>query len=190
MSAPNDPKTLTELSRFLSFVLRHKPESIGLELDDQGWADVDALVEKASAHGRTISEAVVKTIVATSPKQRFALSEDRRWIRASQGHSIAVELGYEPKEPPELLFHGTVAASLEAIRASGLLRMGRHHVHLSPDSTTARTVGVRRGKPVILTVAALRMHRAGHAFFLSANGVWLTDSVPARYLTVLTETEA
>ncbi|HEU5057417.1 MAG TPA: RNA 2'-phosphotransferase [Kofleriaceae bacterium] len=172
----------TRVSKFLSLVLRHRPEVIGLELDPAGWAEIDALLERCRAHGRPLSRELLEEIVATSPKQRFAISDDGRRVRASQGHSLEVELGYAPSQPPALLFHGTVAASLPAIRAGGLQKMGRHHVHLSPDAATARAVGMRRGPPVVLAIAAGRMHRAGHLFFRSANGVWLTEHVPPGYI--------
>lgn len=172
-----------ELSKFLSFVLRHKPDAVGLRLDSGGWVAIDELIEKCRAHGRLFTKDDVLEIVTTSRKQRFALSEDGRLIRANQGHSIDVELGYEQREPPSLLYHGTVAVHIDSIRKSGLLRMERHHVHLSFDEATARIVGKRRGKPVILTVVALEMHRDGHVFFRSANGVWLTDAVPSKYIT-------
>jgi putative RNA 2'-phosphotransferase len=175
-----DPKTRT--SKFLSFVLRHEPGAIGLELDCNGWAEIEALVERCRVAGKPLSREDLEEIVAISPKRRFAISEDGRRIRASQGHSIHVDLGYEPARPPEVLFHGTVASSLPAIRADGLRKMARHHVHLSPDAATARTVGMRRGRPVVLRIAAGRMDGDGHAFFLSANGVWLVDEVPPAYI--------
>ena len=177
-----DPKELTRLSKFLSLVLRHEPGAIGIELDRQGWADVDELVARCAAHGTPITREVLETLVATSPKRRFALSEDGRRVRASQGHSIDVELGYEPATPPETLYHGTVETILDAIRDEGLRRMERHHVHLSADLETATIVGRRRGRAVVLRVDAGRMHRDGHAFFVSANGVWLTEHVPPAYL--------
>ena len=129
-----------------------------------------------------MSRDLIEAVVATSAKQRFAISDDGRRIRASQGHSVPVELGYEPAEPPELLFHCTVGGSLSSIRAEGLLKRNRHHVHLSRDAQAAREVGARRGKPVVLRIAAGRMHRDGHVFFLSANGVWLTERVPPAYI--------
>jgi putative RNA 2'-phosphotransferase len=177
-----DSSALTRLSKFLSFVLRHDPGAIGVALDRSGWADIDELLEHCRAHGRPLSREVLESIVANSPKRRFAISDDGRRVRASQGHSVDVDLGYEPATPPEWLFHGTVAASLPAIRAAGLARMARHHVHLSPDAATARAVGARRGRPVVLRVAAGRMHGDGHLFFLSANGVWLTERVPPDYI--------
>lgn len=177
-----DPKRLTELSKFLSFVLRHEPEAIGVVLDANGWTDIDRLLEACRAHGKVLSRELLEAIVATSPKQRFAISDDGRRVRANQGHSVEVDLAYEPAAPPETLFHGTASASLPAIRATGLKKMDRHHVHLSPDAATARTVGGRRGKPVVLPIAAARMSRDGHVFYLSANGVWLTDHVPPEYI--------
>jgi putative RNA 2'-phosphotransferase len=177
-----EPRALTRLSKFLSFVLRHDPRAVGIALDPSGWVDVDHLLEQCRAHGRPISREELEAVVTAGPKRRFAVSDDGRRVRASQGHSIDVELGYQPAAPPELLYHGTVAASLAAIRASGLERMARHHVHLSPDEATARTVGGRRGRPVVLRVAAGRMHRDGHTFYLSASGVWLTDRVPPEYI--------
>jgi putative RNA 2'-phosphotransferase len=177
-----DAKSRTSLSKFLSFVLRHQPQAIGLELDAQGWVAIDRLLAQCRAHGRDLSREALTEVVETSPKRRFAVSEDGQRIRASQGHSVEVQLGYEPATPPEVLFHGTVASVLGSIKSLGLAKMARHHVHLSPDSQTARAVGARRGKPVVLKIAAGRMHRDGHSFFLSANGVWLTDRVPAQYI--------
>jgi putative RNA 2'-phosphotransferase len=177
-----DERARTRVSKFLSFVLRHRPDSIGLELDDAGWVDVETLLRESQASGTTITRAELEEVVATSPKRRFALSEDGLRIRASQGHSVEVELGYEPAPPPEQLFHGTVASALESIRAQGLVRMARHHVHLSSDRATATNVGQRRGAPIILTVRAGRMHRAGFVFYVSANGVWLTEHVPPEFL--------
>ncbi len=177
-----DPRALVAASKFLSYVLRHHPEAIGLTLDAAGWAEVDALLERCRAARHPLSRADLDEIIATSPKRRFALSEDGRRVRASQGHSVPVELGYAPTVPPEVLYHGTAPGALPSIRAGGLRRMERHHVHLSPDAATARAVGRRRGKPVVLEVEALRMHRDGHVFQLSANGVWLTEQVPAQYI--------
>jgi putative RNA 2'-phosphotransferase len=168
----------TRVSKYLSFVLRHDPGAIGIVLDRNGWAEVDILLAQCRAHGKEISRAMLEDVVATNPKRRFALSDDGLRIRANQGHSIEVDLAYAPAEPPEMLFHGTVVAALPAIRAEGLKRMQRHHVHLSPDVTTATTVGGRRGTAVILRVRAGTMHRDGHLFYLSTNGVWLTEKVP------------
>ena len=179
-----DERSRTRLSKFLSYVLRHKPEAIRLELDAEGWADVDTLLRLSREDGKEIARAELEEVVATSPKQRFALSGDGLRIRANQGHSAKVDLGYEPTTPPEMLFHGTVARNLGAIRARGLVRMKRHHVHLSMDRDTAAKVGQRRGEPLVLTVRAGDMHRAGFAFFVSENGVWLTEHVPSRFLEI------
>lgn len=167
------------LSKFLSFVLRHRPESIGLSLDAEGWAELDHLVERANAAGRRLHRADVEDVVRTSDKQRFALSGDGRCIRAQQGHSTAARPSFEPAEPPSLLFHGTAERNLPSIREEGLKPGRRHHVHLSADRRTALGVGARHGKAVVLLIDSGRMHRKGHAFFRSGNGVWLIDHVPA-----------
>lgn len=180
MSTPDLKKT----SKFLSFVLRHKPEAIGLTLDAEGWADVDDLLARADP-ALALDRALLEEVVATSDKKRFALSEDGRRIRANQGHSVAVDLGLERREPPALLFHGTATRFLAAIEREGLKPGRRQHVHLSRDVETARTVGRRHGKPVILQVAAGTLHAAGQAFYLSDNGVWLTDHVAPAALTRL-----
>ena len=177
-----DLRTRTATSKFLSLVLRHRPELIGIELDPQGWVAIDVLLARCTARGRSLSRDELLEIVATSPKRRFALSDDGERIRANQGHSVEVDLGLAPREPPDVLFHGTVAAALPAIRAEGLARMDRHHVHLSADEATAKLVGSRRGAPVVLRIDAKAMHRDGHVFFVADNGVWLTDHVPPQYL--------
>jgi putative RNA 2'-phosphotransferase len=173
------------LSKFLSLVLRHKPEEIGLTLDSAGWADVEELLRLAAANGTAFDRVRLLAIVAASDKQRFALSADGQRIRANQGHSRDVELGLAPREPPDVLFHGTATRFLESILAHGLLKGDRQHVHLSPDSTTAIAVGRRHGKPLVLEVNARAMAADGMRFFLSANGVWLTERVPAAYLRVV-----
>ena len=175
-------RSLVETSKFLSYVLRHRPDSIGITLDENGWVEVDVLLAAAQRHGKRISRELLEQVVAENDKKRFALCDDGQRIRASQGHSVSVDLNLQPVEPPELLYHGTVERFLDSIRSQGLVRGKRHHVHLSPDEATARKVGSRRGKPVILTIEAGRMHAAGHQFFCSANGVWLTDRVPAEFV--------
>lgn len=169
-------------SKFLSLVLRHRPGLIGLTLDPAGWVSVEELLRACRAHGRAITLDELRDVVAGNDKRRFAFSEDGRMIRASQGHSVAVELGYSPAVPPATLYHGTIGKFLPSIREGGLSRGDRHHVHLSPDEETARRVGRRRGRPVVLKVESGRMHLDGHLFFLSANGVWLTEHVPPAYL--------
>lgn len=175
---------MKEISKFLSYILRHDPGSIGLALDPQGWVDVDALLDKAKAAGRPIDRATLEAVVADNDKKRFTLSEDGRRIRAAQGHSVAVDLGLDPVVPPARLFHGTATRNLDAIMIEGLKPGSRQKVHLSADEATARTVGQRHGKPVILTVDTAGMHAEGYLFWQAENGVWLTDTVPPRFLSL------
>jgi putative RNA 2'-phosphotransferase len=170
------------LSKLLSLVLRHEPQRLGLVLDPAGWVGVEALLAACGREGIPLTREKLAALVAASDKQRFAFDETRTRLRANQGHSVSVELGYEAKAPPEILYHGTVEKFLASIREHGLRKGERHHVHLSADRETATRVGARRGRPVILTVRSGDLHRAGHAFFLSANGVWLVDAVPPAYL--------
>ncbi|MGU3779368.1 RNA 2'-phosphotransferase [Burkholderia metallica] len=173
-----------EVSRYLSYLLRHAPQTIGLRLDPEGWADIDELIAGAARHGHRLDRATLETVCATNDKQRFALSHDGRRIRAVQGHSTpVVQRRYPPAQPPERLYHGAATRFLDSIRAQGLKPGARHHVHLSPDMRTALAVGARYGVPVILAVDAQRMHRQGHTFHVAENGVWLTDAVPAEFLT-------
>ncbi len=169
------------LSKFMSLVLRHQPEAANIYLDDEGWAAVDALLKGMAQAGLPITEDELREVVASSDKQRFALSTDGSRIRANQGHSRPVELGLQPMTPPALLFHGTASANAASILASGLKRQRRQHVHLSADAETARKVGSRHGRPVVFQVDAAAMAAAGHLFYCSANGVWLTDAVPPQY---------
>jgi putative RNA 2'-phosphotransferase len=180
MATPSDP--LRPLSKFLSLVLRHQPQTIGLTLDEAGWVEVDELLRALGRHGHPTDRAQLEQVVAQSDKQRFALSPDGRRIRANQGHSVPVELGYTPQTPPERLYHGTAARNLPAIQAEGLVRGSRHHVHLSPDVDTAYRVGQRHGAPVVLPILAGDMHRQGYPFYQSDNGVWLTEHVPPQFL--------
>lgn len=175
-------KSNSTKSKFLSLVLRHRPDLIGLTLDSEGWTSIEDLLARAAQHGTTISRIELDDIVATSDKKRFAISEDGLRIRANQGHSIDVDLKLAPLTPPDLLYHGTVEKFIDSIRRNGLIKGQRHHVHLSADLATAELVGQRRGKPVILTVLAGEMAKAGMAFFRSENGVWLTDHVPPAYI--------
>jgi putative RNA 2'-phosphotransferase len=177
-----DERRLVKVSKFLAKHLRHRPERIGITLDEGGWTDVGELLAASASHGFPISREELDRTVADNPKRRFAFDESRERIRASQGHSVPVDLELPVVVPPDVLYHGTVERSLPAIRREGLRPMGRHHVHLSPDEETARQVGARRGHPVVLTVDARTMAEAGHEFRLSANGVWLVDRVPPRYL--------
>lgn len=175
---------MKETSKFLSFILRHDPGSIGLVLDTQGWADVDDLIARATASGRHLDRATLEGIVAANDKKRFTLSADGRRIRAAQGHSVEVDLGLEGAVPPSPLYHGTATRFLDSIMSDGLKPGSRQKVHLSAELATARAVGQRHGKPVVLLVDAARMHAEGHAFWRAENGVWLTDAVPPRFLQV------
>ncbi len=175
-------KKLRNTSKFLSLVLRHQPETIGITLDDAGWVRVDELLSALSRHGKAISQASLEEVVNTNDKQRFSFSTDGLRIRANQGHSVEIELGYQPATPPEILYHGTPQQFVAAIAREGLKKMNRHHVHLHVDVATSTAVGRRRGTPVLLRVKALAMHESGHAFFVTPNEVWLTDHVPVEYL--------
>jgi putative RNA 2'-phosphotransferase len=175
-----------ELSKFLSFVLRHKPDSIGIALDSQGWVSVDDLIAKSHAAGTHFTREDLFYVVETSDKKRFSLSADVRLIRAAQGHSVAVDLGLIPREPPTVLFHGTATQFVAAILAEGLKPKSRQQVHLSADEATAKRVGQRHGKPTVLKVDALRMHQQGFKFVRADNGVWLTDLVPLEFLILAT----
>ena len=176
------PSELTSISKFLSLVLRHQPQSIGLVLDEAGWAGIEDLMAKAAAAGRRFSRDTLAEVVRSSDKQRFALSADGLRIRANQGHSIDVALGLEAAMPPDVLFHGTASRFLAAILATGLDKRQRHHVHLTHDLATAQAVGRRYGTLVVLDIDAARMRADGHAFYRSANGVWLVEHVPPAYL--------
>src|SRR6202453_1767561 len=176
-----DRKLIT-LSKFLAKHLRHAPEALGLSLRPGGWVIVDDLLAASKGIGFPISYDELMECVETNDKKRFSFDDTGDLIRANQGHSTAVDLQLEQKQPPEILYHGTVERFLDSIMAEGLKKGKRHHVHLSQDTETARRVGARRGKPVILTVDAAKMHGQGHKFFLSANGVWPVESVPAEFL--------
>jgi putative RNA 2'-phosphotransferase len=174
---------LVTLSKFLAKHLRHAPDALGLTLQPGGWVAVDDLLAASGRAGFPITYEELRECVETNDKQRFSFDDTGDLIRANQGHSAPVDLQLEEKTPPAVLYHGTVERFLGSILVEGLTKGKRHHVHLSRDTDTARKVGVRRGKPVILQVDAATMHGAGFKFFLSANGVWLTESVPAHFLT-------
>ena len=177
-----DDKRFVHVSKYLSKYLRHEPEALGLTLASGGWVEVDALLLAAASHGMPISRPELDEVVARNSKQRFSFDETGKLIRANQGHSVEVDLQLEPLTPPEVLYHGTAAHLVEAIGRDGLLKMSRHHVHLSVDPATARQVGGRHGRPVVFEVAAGAMHSEGYTFYRSANGVWLTDHVPPQFL--------
>jgi putative RNA 2'-phosphotransferase len=176
--------TIVSTSKLLSYVLRHRPDSIGLQLDANGWADVDVLLARLAAHGKPVTRDQLERVVAENDKQRFAFDLNRTRIRASQGHSIPVELDLRPAQPPDVLYHGTASRFLKSILASGLRAGNRQHVHLSGDVDTARKVGARHGFPVVLRVNTVRMRADGIPFYRSDNGVWLTGPVAPRYLSV------
>ena len=177
----NDNRAI-RVSRRLAYYLRHAPESAGLELDSAGWVPVAALLAALARQGTVLTRAELDRIVAENDKQRFAFDPSGTRIRASQGHTVAVDLRLPRADPPAVLYHGTVARFLPSIRREGLRPMRRTHVHLSATSQTAAVVGARRGRPVVLRVDAGGLAAAGHPFWLSANGVWLTDHVPPAYL--------
>jgi putative RNA 2'-phosphotransferase len=179
------PKQLVTVSKFLSKHLRHEPEALGLTLTEGGWIEVESLLAACAAHGFPISRDQLDEVVRTSDKQRFSFDDTGTRIRANQGHSTPVDLKLEPIAPPALLYHGTPEKNVTVITAFGLLKMKRHHVHLSPDVETARKVGARRGRPVIFTIDSAAMHAQGHPFYCSENGVWLTDRVPPEFLRLL-----
>ena len=177
-----DEKKLKQISKRLSLVLRHQPELIGVKLDEQGWIEVDTLLAAFSKKFFPLQLDELQHVVENNNKKRFAFSEDEKMIRASQGHSIEIKLEYEPIEPPTILYHGTAEKFVDSIQKQGLLKRKRHHVHLSADEATAKNVGSRHGKPVILIVKSAEMHQTGIEFFRSENGVWLTDHVPVEYI--------
>jgi len=178
-----DKQRQVKISKFLSYVLRHHPGSIGIELDEHGWADVSELLKGAEQSGFSIKPDELSVVVEENDKQRFSFSEDGRRIRAKYGHSIAVDLGYSPVVPPEILYHGTARRNLKSITADGLTKGNRYYVHLSPDPEIAISVGQRYGKPVVLEVEAGRMYSDGYKFYLcSESKVWLIEGVPAVYI--------
>jgi putative RNA 2'-phosphotransferase len=180
-----DTRRLTHVSKHLSYHLRHAPHELGLELGPGGWVSVDALLEASAARGFAIGRDELAEVVSTSDKQRFSFDASGAQIRANQGHSVPVDLELAPSVPPGVLYHGTAHRTVSAIRETGLMKMGRHHVHLSSDAETACRVGARHGNPAIFAVAASAMHQQGHLFYVSENGVWLVDRVPPEFLDLL-----
>jgi putative RNA 2'-phosphotransferase len=175
---------LNKTSKFLSYVLRHKPEAIGIKLDENGWANIGELIIKgnSSSEASNLDRSLIREVIENSNKQRFDISEDGQSIRANQGHSIEVDLQLETVTPPEYLYHGTATRFLGSILVEGLKLQKRQHVHMSTDIGTAFNVGQRYGSPVILKIKALHMHEQGFEFFRSKNDIWLTDVVPIYYL--------
>jgi putative RNA 2'-phosphotransferase len=173
---------LTRTSKFLSYVLRHNPDALDLTLDPGGWADVDTLIERARAEGRSLSRSRLRHLIDAGDKTRFTLSADGTKIRANYGHSIAVDLDLEPTPPPETLFHGTARGALSSIRAEGLRPQSRQYVHLSPTREEATAVGRRHGTPVVLPIEAPALHEAGYTLYRSTDTVWLTRRVPPAFI--------
>jgi putative RNA 2'-phosphotransferase len=175
--------SLTETSKFLSYVLRHEPQAIGIELDSQGWVDIDELIQAANQSGKSFDRELIEQVVATNEKKRFTLSDDGLRIRAAQGHSTdSVKIEYPQRVPPEFLYHGTASRFVESIKKEGLKSQQRHHVHLSENVATATEVGKRYGQVQILIIAAGLMHQQGFKFYCSENNVWLTDEVPVKFI--------
>lgn len=175
---------MKHISKLMSLVLRHKPEEIGLRLDENGWANVQELIQKINEAGIKVNFDTINTVADTNDKKRFSFNADKTMIRANQGHSLKVELGLKAVVPPAVLFHGTTQRFLERILKEGLTKQQRQHVHLSQQQETAKAVGSRHGKPVILTIDAKAMSANNFLFYLSDNNVWLVDSVPVEYITV------
>lgn len=176
---------LIKISKFLSLVLRHKPEKIGLKLDEAGWVKIGELLSACVRHNVLLNRQQLDHVVVKNDKQRFAISPDGSQIRASQGHSVEIQLGYEAIKPPNVLYHGTAERFLGSILSKGLVKGKRHHVHLSRSYKTAAKVGQRHGRTVVLEVDSDQMGRDGFRYYRSENGVWLTDHVPVAYLSVL-----
>lgn len=170
------------IGKFLSLILRHEPQKIGIELDEQGWANVKELIEKCKKHRYHFSMEDLIEIVETNDKQRYSFNEKRNKIRANQGHSIDIDLALRPVEPPEYLYHGTATRFVSSIMEQGILKGSRQYVHLSKDKETATKVGSRHGKPAILTIMSGNMYKDGILFYQSDNGVWLTDYVDVKYI--------
>ena len=173
---------LEEKSKFVSYVLRHKPEDIGLDLDSSGWAEVDELIRKANEHGRPLCREDLHPLLHEADKKRFALSDDGKRIRAIHGHSVKhVDMGYTPQEPPDILYHGTATRFLDSINENGIRSVERQYVHVSATREKALEVGKRHGKAILLEINAKRLHAEGHPFYLSENGIWLTTDIPVGY---------
>ena len=184
MEKEKQDKQLTNISKLISMVLRHKPEAVGITLDEHGWANVQELISGVNNTDRrnALDMETLEEIVRTDNKQRYSFNEDHTLIRANQGHSIPVDVDLEEKAPPDVLWHGTGEKYVSSIDRQGLIPKSRLYVHLSADIETAKKVGSRHGKPVIYTIDCRKMAEDGYRFYLSANGVWLTKSVPPQYL--------
>ena len=175
-------KQQKRIGKFISLILRHEPQKIGLTLDDAGWANVDELLAGLKSKNHEISFDQLKQLVASNDKQRYSFNEDQTRIRANQGHSLNFDLQLEAQEPPKMLYHGTATRFLDSINEKGLVKGSRHHVHLSSNESTAQQVGSRHGKPVVLKIASGEMYKNGYMFYCSENLVWLTDQVPTEFI--------
>jgi putative RNA 2'-phosphotransferase len=182
-----DEKRKKKISKFLSLILRHQPEIVGLTLEENGWVPVEKLIRAFADYGKNFTLAELSEVVETNDKKRFAFNETGKKIRASQGHSVEVEIEFEKSSPPDILYHGTAEKNVGIIFAEGLKKMSRHHVHLSADTETARKVGMRYGKPVIFQIDTVSMKIEGFEFYVSANGVWLVENVPPKFLKLIDE---
>lgn len=176
---------LVKVSKYLSWVLRHNPEQIGLKLDPNGWVVIEQLLKAAKNHNFPISQKELNYVVETNDKKRFSIDSTYSLIRANQGHTVKVDLKLETAIPPDILYHGTGNNLIDSIQKTGLNKMSRHHVHLSKDITTAINVAKRKGTPVVFSVNAMAMYKDGYSFYLSANEVWLVDEVPSKYLQII-----
>jgi putative RNA 2'-phosphotransferase len=175
-------KNLENIGKFLSLILRHQPQTVGIQLDKHGWANIEELLEGMSNHGQPVDMQTLEYIVANNDKKRYSFNDDKTLIRANQGHSIHVDVELEEKEPPEYLYHGTSEKYVSSIEKIGLLPKSRLYVHLSKEFSTAENVGKRHGSPVVYKILSGEMHKDGYNFYLSVNGVWLTKQVPVKYL--------
>lgn len=177
-----DKKNYTKLSKFLSLVLRHKPREIGITLNSMGWTNTAELIINMNKYGKNIDLRTLEIIVETDNKKRYSFNADKTMIRANQGHSVEVDLGYKSQKPPKKLYHGTGQKYVDSIYKSGIKKQNRHHVHLSIDIETAKSVGQRHGSPTIFEINTEKMLEEGFEFYESENGVWLTDEIPVKYL--------
>lgn len=190
MEEKMNEKNKKRISKKMSLALRHQPDAVGLTLEDGGWANVDALVMAFTAHGLRVNRANIEEVVETNDKQRFEFDQKRIRVRARQGHSLEIELGYEPATPPDVLLHGTAEKNVGSIMTSGIHKARRHAVHLSTDAAMMLAVGGRHGKPTLLEIDSAAMHEAGFQFYLTGNGVWLTDEVPPEFIRrIINQTE-
>jgi putative RNA 2'-phosphotransferase len=180
-----DDKRRVKISKFLSLILRHQPEVVGLSLEENGWVSVHKLIEACGDYGKSFTFDELREVVETNNKKRFSFNEEGTKIRANQGHSLEVKIEFEKRTPPKILYHGTAEKNVKGIFAEGLKKMSWHHVHLSADIETARQVGMRYGKPIIFLIDTEKMLAKGFDFYVSANGVWLVETVPPKFLEIL-----